>query len=757
MTTRSAGLRHGRGLRLLAGLVLLAGVITLIVGGLGRVRVDTGIDEFVPPGDLATKALGEVASSFGGDPVVLLIETRRPGELFAADRLPRLLALEGKLSRLPDVASVYGPATVLNQIAGQAQDFLAELTGYRDAVRARGGERAVQRFDRRYGSLLAQGIPGGLPTLHNEKFVRNAVFSQGFEPRPQWHFVVPQPDSVAVLVRPRQELDQAAAEELVAAVRAAADDAQLGAQRVTVSGAPAVVAALGAQVRHEIPVLGGIALVLVGGWFLLLRWTRRRHRLVPLLTTIAATALTFALFGWLGLPVSFGAVAFLPILLGVGSDFMTYLHRRVGRRTVAAVALATAASFGALAVTPIPAVRELGLTLAAGIVLALVVAYLMARWLPDTGDRVSPARRQRAARPLSRRKRVLTGAVAGLLGAAGWLLLPTMPLRADFDSFAADLAALTEARHVEQVMGSSGEVVVALTGKDVVTRESLQWMRSAEQSIVTSLGDQVRPILSPPSLLRFLGSAPTSSQLEAALRLTPRYLTSSVIRSDHGMAMMSFGVRLHDADELRVLRDDIRRSLPSPPAGAAVRVTGLPVLAVAAHDTVSEGRYLANAMGILAAGLVLAACLRRRLDALRAVAAATLATGLGLLAMWLLGIALTPLTVAVGSLTAAVGCEFTVVLAEAARRRGQDEAGIRRAVLLAAAASATGYAVLMFSGLVLVREFGALLAAAVAVAWASAALVVWLTTRRDPCSTAGGLPAAVAETRRERADARQPV
>ena len=92
--------------------------------------------------------------------------------------------------------------------------------------------------------------------------------------------------------------------------------------------------------------------------------------------------------------------------------------------------------------------------------------------------------------------------------------------------------------------------------------------------------------------------------------------------------------------------------------------------------------------------------------------------------MWLLGIALTPITVAVGSLTAAVGCEFTVVLAESVRHRDR---GMWRAALLAAGASATGYSVLLFSGLGIVRQFGALLAVTVALAFVSAWFVVWIS------------------------------
>lgn len=727
--------------------LVAAVVIAFIAGGLARLQINTGVSSFTPREDPATHAMQKVSSSFGGDPIVVLTESKAKGQALSSGQLPRLLQLEGQLSRLPDVASVYGPATVLNQISGQAHDLLAELSGYRDALqskaaadaRARGaspnevrdaGARATAGFDSRYGSLIVQGLPAGLPTLHNERFVHQVVFDKAGEPRPQWHFVVPSADSVSILVRPRPNLSQEATERLTANVQQSVRNAGLDSRRVTVSGVPAIVSALGTEVRHEVPYLGGVAVFAVGAWFLLMRWTAWRRRLLPLVTTATATGLLLAAFGWCAHPISLGAVALLPILLGVGSDFMTYLQRRIQRRVVLTVALATAASFAGLAATPLPVVQELGLTLAAGILVAVAVAFLLTwrfppapdhnvAWGPKAHSAVAPRpQSRRAARP----KRITAGALVGVLAVGGWLVVPSLPLNGDFQSFAADLPALQDARHVENIIGSSGEIDVSLSGSNVVSKDAVDWMRRKQDAIVTAHGDQIRPTLTPATLLRFLGPSPTDEQLDAALRLLPSYLTNSVIRDDRHMAVMSFGVKLTSIQQMQGLRDDVTKILGRPPAGIRADVTGLPVLGVSASQAVSRDRYLANVLGTVAAGAVLALGLRRRGDALRAIVAAATATGLGLLGMWLLGIALTPITVAVGSLTAAVGCEFTVVLAEAARH---GDGGMRRAAALAAGASATGYSVLTLSGLGIVRQFGALLSITVVLAFISAWFVVW--------------------------------
>ena len=734
--TASAGTR-----RRFAILGAVVGLV-LTVLGLTRVSIDAGVDSFVGPDDPTLAATNRIAESFGGDPIVVLLESDEPHALLSKANLGAMLRLEGTLAGLDNVATVYGPTTVLNQIAGQAQDFLAELVGMRDGLRRKAeqdaqdagagpggvkaaGDEAAEAFDKRYLPLLTQGLPGGLPTLRNEKFVTNVVYNAEGDPRPQWDFVVPNANAVAILIRPNAGLRQAQVETLVSLVESAVAKREVKGATVTISGVPAVVATLGERIQRDVLVLGVLALVGVGAWFLLTPWTARRRRLLPLAVSFAGTAVTLGAAGWLGIPMSLGVVAFLPVLLGVGSDFMIYLLTNVSRRLVIAAALATSASFAALATTPITAVRQLGWTLAIGIAVTLAVSLLAVRVLrSDTSEEESePAAAPTAVPAAPRHQRIAAAVVASIIAAVGWALLPQLRLDADFQTLAQNLPAYDDARHVQEVMGSSGEVAVALVGKDVVTRETLSWMREAEASIVAEHGDEMRPILSLPTLLRFLGAKPSDEQLAASLRLLPSYLTSSVVRNDHRMAVMSYGVDLDDAKSLQTLRDDILAGLPPPPKGTHVELVGLPLVAVSAYESLAGDRYLNAGLGIVAAGLTLLVLLRRRRDAGYAVVAATLTTGFVLLGMALLGIGLNPITAAVGSLAAAVACEFTVVLTDARRNPGAQR---HRTVPLAAAASATGYGVLAVSGVTSIREFGLLLAVTVVVAALVAHLMVWI-------------------------------
>lgn len=754
---RTAELRHR--LSTSAGrAALVVAVLALVAVGLGltKVQIDSGTDAFLPADDPVVSALEQKAQSFGGDPIIVLLQSPKPRQLLDGDELRRLVRLEGQLSRLDDVAAVYGPGTVLNQTAGTAQNLLAQISGRRDGLRnqtvadalKKGASRkeaeakaaaAVATFDQRYGSLLVQGLPAGLPTLNNQQFVNTVMYGQNLAPRPEWRFVLPRSDMVSVLVRPGEGLDQDAGARLVASVKSTVKGSGLTLKRTTVTGVPVVAAALTERARSELPLLGGISVGLVGLVFVVSPWSRRRRsRIRPLVSALVGTAATLAGFGWLDVPVSIGVVAFLPILLGIGSDFPLYLSLGRRDRRVLVATLAAAVGFASLAISPLPFVRELGIALAVGIVVTAGVALAL-RWFlgpvePAERDAVTPP--PRAA--LSTRWRAVIGLVAVAAAAAGWAILPGLTVQAQPEQLAKGLAEVKQAEYAEGILGTTGEVNVVVTGKDVASADVLTWSRKTEAKIVVADGDRVHPVISLADLFRFLGDDPQQSEVDAALGLLPKYLTTSVLRSDHTVGVIVLGVEFDDIGQLGKQIAAIRKAAADPPAGTKVDVVGLPVAAVRGLDLVSQNRIWMNLLGIGLAGLVVLVGLRSPRDAARTVATVLLATGwVALLAAATTG-SLNPLTVAVGSLTTATGVEFAIMLSA---QHGVP--AVRRShVLTAAAAGTVGYLVLGASQVNMLRDFGLLLAAGVALSFLAALVVTEITPTTKPAPQSSGEPEA---------------
>jgi hypothetical protein len=743
----------------LAGiLAVLAAAATL---GLTRLEVDTAIGSLLPTGDRAVTEWEETQAAFGADPVVVLIETDTAGALLIPDAVKRMVALESGLAALPNVAVVYGPGTTLNQIAIQLNELLVSITARRDGLRAEAveaaraagkseaeaesaGRAAVAAFEQRYGALVAAGLPLGLPSVSNPTFNRTVFFDQAGRTKPQLRWIVPDDRHAAVYVRPREGLNQEGTDQLVRAVRAQARNAGLG-TGVTVTGAPVLVSALGAEVRRELPRLGLVALAAVAlAFFLTHRPQPGRRRggpegaepssgrvrhlarwSAPLVLGPVATAAVLGFFGLRGTALSLGMLAFLPVMLGVGSDMPIQAAYPARRRILVAATAASAAGFAALALSPLPFVRELGLALAAGVIVSTLLALVLRPApssqtgvpLPGYSGKGTPVvKGGGAGSPV---RKVVLG-VAGGLAALGWGLLPSIPVEARPERLAEGLPALAEARAAERVLGASGEVAVRVRAADVVSPEMLAWFRAAEAAVVAPFGDRLRPVISPLRLLSWLGDDATPGQIDAALQILPRYLVGASVRSDRKEAVASYGLPLGDLDNQADLLDGIRAALPAPPPGAEVTLTGLPVVASRGYDLLSGGRLAGSAAGVLAAGAVLLLLVPRRRHALLATAAALLAVGWGALALRVTGIDLTPLTVGLGSLTAAVGCEFTLFTLE---RQAAGAAGAFRGAVTAAATASAGFAALGVSRLDVLVGFGLVLAGSVLLALLAAALL----------------------------------
>jgi len=339
---------------------------------------------------------------------------------------------------------------------------------------------------------------------------------------------------------------------------------------------------------------------------------------------------------------------------------------------------------------------------------------------------------------------------AGAISLVGWIGLPHLPIEGRPDQLAAGVPALADATHVQGVLGSAGEVQVYVRGDDVLTPETLAWMRQVEDVTVRQFGDRIHPIVSPPTLLAFLGADPTPAQLHAGLAQLPSYLRTSVVRDDEKEAVLSFGIELEDIGSQGALLDQLRAALPTAPEGLRVELTGLPVATARGYELISSDRYLTGLAGIVAAGVVMLLGLRRRADAVRAVLAAVLATGWGLATALVLGISLTPLTLALGSLATATACEFSVLLGAAATRR---DSFLGRSVLVAASAATSGYLALSVSDLIVIRDFGLFLAATVVFSLLAALVVRRLSPpRHTPTSASIGadVPEPVADSSRKK-------
>jgi hydrophobe/amphiphile efflux-3 (HAE3) family protein len=488
---------------------------------------------------------------------------------------------------------------------------------------------------------------------------------------------------------------------------------------------------------------------------------RRRLRLVPLAVALAAVALTFGLMALLGARLTMASIAVLPVLLGLAVDYAIQYQSRVpdppgaepvaraARRTVpviATAALATAAGFLVLLLSPVPMVRGFGVLLVVGVGVAFVVALTggtaalvafggrrrragaLTRSARGAGELLAAAGRPlgRAGRPLGRigagalraalRRPGRVLAVGLALAAAGWVADTQAEVRSDLQALVPqDLPAVRDLDTLQRATGVAGEVDVVVEARDLTDPEVIGWMASYQRRVLKEAGYSADrgcgeaalcPALSLPDL--FQGDAARDAgQIDALLEAVPPYFSQAVITADRRTANLAFGLRLAPLDEQHAVIRRMRAAL-DPPAGVTARVAGLPVLAAEANAALaSPWRRLGTLLaGLAAVGLVLLLVFRRAARAWVPLVPIALATGWSALVLFALRIPLNPMSATLGALVIAISTEFAVLLD--GRYREERAAGLAPAEALRATYRSTGAAVLA-SGATAIAGFAVLI------------------------------------------------
>ena len=432
---------------------------------------------------------------------------------------------------------------------------------------------------------------------------------------------------------------------------------------------------------------------------------------------------------------------------------------RLAGPTIATAALATGVGFLVLQLSPIPMVRGFGALLVVGIVFALVLALTAgtAALVQSTrGGRVrdsalasavrgagelADAARSTLARPAGRVGR-LGGAVLGaalhrpgrvltiglVLAAAGWAVDSQTKVVSDVERLVPqDLPAVRDLQTLQRTTGVAGEVDVIVEGKDLTDPKVVGWMRDYQSALLAKYGysaangcgkAELCPALSLTDLFRDKSSTSSAQQVRALLDTVPPYFSQAVITKDRKTANLAFGVRLMPLDRQQEIFDDMRKRL-DPPAGVTARLGGLPVIVAGANHTLSDPlrRLLTLLAGLLAVALALLAVYRRWERALVPLIPIALATGWSALVLFAIRIPLNPMSATLSALVIAISTEFSVLLT--ARYREERAAGLDApealratyastgaAVLASGATAIAGFAVLAFSDVVMLRDFG---------------------------------------------------
>ena len=455
-----------------------------------------------------------------------------------------------------------------------------------------------------------------------------------------------------------------------------------------------------------------------------------------------------------------------------------------GGPVIGAACIATAAGFTALVLSPIPMVRSFGLLLVLGTALAFVLAATAgfaalalaswrgapqpraargrsgaglgsraAGWRSAAGRRIRATGKRSLAVAITRPGRVLAAAV--VLALCGWVAALKTEVISDVRDLApASLPALADVNTLQDETGVAGEVDVVVRSDELTDPAVINWMRDFQARVLEGGGysgenpscdsADLCPLFSLTDLFTGAEGAQTQQRAEALLEAIPPYLSEAVVTRDPesgeigDTANIPFGVRVGPLDEQQALIGDIRSEVEAdggPPEGTEVELAGLVVIVAAANADLEASSYWLPFVGLLVVALALLALFRSPRRALVPLLPIVLATGWSSLVVAAMDVPLNPMSATLGALVIAIATEFSVLLSlrfESERAAGLSVGEALRvtysrtgtAVLASGATAIAGFAALTATDIRMLRDFGIVTVADLAVALAGVLLVL---------------------------------
>ncbi|MHB1138850.1 MAG: efflux RND transporter permease subunit, partial [Microthrixaceae bacterium] len=619
-------------------------------------------------------------------------------------------------------------------------------------------------------------------TLDNPEWVKFLLYDNEGEVRQALRPFFPDDTHAQMITRlPGNESieEEGAASDAVVAIT---DSMEFPGTEVVTTGAAVLLKGINDYLQGGMLTLGGIAVAVM--IVILLLFFNVRWRLLPLLVVLIGVVWAFGLAGYIGIPLTLVTIAGLPVMLGIGIDYAIQMHSRIEEEVIidrAAHPIQAAArglgpallvvtfdavfAFGAIQISRVPMIREFGWLLIVGIIAICISSIINPLAALGIREYRSPTKGRDFSEGALGRLVVWLGRVPASLAIAlaivsvvvfvvGSVVEPKLKLETDPINWVdQDSQVIKDIREVERQIGGSSELGVFVKSTEdasLYTDEVVTWVDEFTRDQMERFPDELLVgtsiVATVSDLTDIPGAAhvsPTAESVQAAWDAAPRDIQISTATPDGQDLNVIFLAKPTSLEERAVVVDHVREV--EPPAGTSVTPSGLAVVGVGLLENLE-----ANLVELtwLAVGLVFLFLLVRLRSFVRAVLSMVpvlIASGLANIAIYVLGIELSPLTAVGGPLVVATCTEFTSLILLRyleERQRGLEPreaidvtAGrTGRAFIVSAMTAIAGVGVIAFSSLPLLSNFGMFVALKIAIALLAALvvlppLIIWADRR----------------------------
>ena len=767
-----------------AGLVSVIGLLVTLVLGFGITKLDfaTGQDSYLNKGDQVYKDNVAYQDLFGGQAMLTVItmdDGHTVDELFTAENREQLQQFHDELLDAGTLHGVITPLTIAEFADSLVQsdngDPTASIAGgaLQTALtkEAAGSPEQEARLEDA-GTTLERinAVPVEQRTFDNPEWVNFLLYDNEGDIRLAHRSFILDPTHAQIVTRLTGNESIETEGKAADLVRAQADKLDLSNASVITTGAPVLLKDINDYLRGGMLTLGGIAVAIMIVILLLLfnvRW-----RLLPMLVILIGVVWAFGLAGYLGIPLTIVTIAGLPVMLGVGIDYAIQMHARVEEEAILdrsehpiqetarnlgpallVVTFDAIFAFAALRFAKVPMIRDFGLLLAVGIaaicicsiVTPLAILGIREHRSPTTGKDFREGALGKIVVFLGRTPSAfaIPLAIASVvIFVWGIAVEDDLTLQTDPVQWVnQDSQSIKDLHAVEEATNSSSELGVFVQTGDVFSDENVEFvhqftrdqLREQEGALLTgsSIETSVGDLITVPGASDI---APTGEQVRAAFEVAPDDLKASTVSPGGTDMNIVFRAGPSSLEDRAPIVQEIRDDTETPP-GISLTPSGLAVVGVGLLENLEANRVLLTYLAMLFVFLFLAVRLRSIVRALLSMVPVAIAVGLASIIAWAFNLKLSPMTAVGGPLVIAACTEFTsLILLRFVEERGRgyepreavDVTASRtgRAFIVSALTAIAGIAVLSFSSLPLLRDFGRIVAMNVTVALVSALVVL---------------------------------
>ncbi|MDD5122616.1 MAG: hydrophobe/amphiphile efflux-3 (HAE3) family transporter [Dehalococcoidales bacterium] len=529
------------------------------------------------------------------------------------------------------------------------------------------------------------------------------------------------------------------------------DDNPFNKASATVISDAGLINSITISIGSNIAILLGLAVAVM--IVVLLLFFRIHWRLLSLGMVGMSALWTFGLMGYLSVPMSMATMAVLPILIGLGIDFSIQFQNRyqeeitrcgsVGSAIIISISrmlpvvgvglLATIAGFITLFVSDVPMIKDFGLMLSVGIIFSFILGLFLLHSVIYVADRRTPVEKlkTKSKQASGRVERMLTvlgrnairhtiwvSAIALVLAVAGGYFDSRLAINTDYEELMPqDEPALEEMRYLREITGSGGQLRFLIEASDVASPEVIEWMQEWENKALETY-PQIHSVNSLATLITQStgGIIPPAEQIKGIISSSPEIFTYGLVSDESSMASIAFNTSYISMEEVHDLIGNLKNLADTPP-GISVASVGTMALGAQTIDSVIGSRMLLNLLCLVAVFIIILLSYRRLVSAILTVLPVAAVIAWSSMVMYLIDIPLNPLTAILGVLIIGIGTEFMVMIngryrEEKSLGEAPEEAMVTaitktgRAVMATALTTLGGFAVMIVSSFVMIRDFG---------------------------------------------------